>query len=220
MSDTVRVVLADDQELVRAGLRMIIEADAGLEVVGEAAEGGSAARLALQLRPDVVLMDIQMPGVDGIEATRRIVSSAPTGPRVTMLTTFSETELVYEALVAGASGFLLKDMPPRQILTAIHAVARGEELLAPALTRGIIEQFVHEMRRPAAAGVDQLTPRELEVLRLLATGLSNLEIAEQLTVGVETVKTHVSRLFDKLAVRDRVQAVILAYETGIVRPRR
>jgi DNA-binding NarL/FixJ family response regulator len=209
------VLVADDQQLVRTGLRMILDAEDDLEVVGEAVDGLQAIAAAKELRPDVVLMDVQMPRLDGIEATRRILAS-PQAPRIAVLTTFSQSEVVYRALLAGASGFLLKDMPGVQLVGGIRAIARGEELLAPALTRQLIEQFVGQPRPTPAAGIVRLTDREREVLRLLASGLSNAEIATHLVVSVETVKTHVSRVLDKLAVRDRVQAVIVAYESGVV----
>jgi DNA-binding NarL/FixJ family response regulator len=211
------VLLADDQHLVRSGLRMIIEAADGIEVVGEAVDGAAAVTEAARLHPDVVLMDIQMPTVDGIEATRRILRGPAPLPRIAVLTTFSASEIVYDALVAGASGFLLKDMPGVQLIGAIRAIAGGEELLAPALTRRLVEQFVAARRRPAAPGLERLTAREREVLGLVARGLSNAEIAQHLVLGVETIKTHVSRILDKLQLRDRVQAVILAYESGLVR---
>jgi DNA-binding NarL/FixJ family response regulator len=213
----ITVLIADDEELVRSGLQMIIDAADGLEVIGEAVDGADAVSKAARLRPQVVLMDVQMPDVDGIEATRRIMAGPRPRPRVAVLTTFSQSEIVYDALVAGASGFLLKDMPRVQLIGAIRAIARGEELLAPLLTRRLIERFVTSEQRPAAAGLDRLTARELEVLKLVATGMSNAEIAHQLVLGTETVKTHVSRILDKLSLRDRVQAVIIAYETGIVR---
>ncbi|WP_375502857.1 response regulator [uncultured Jatrophihabitans sp.] len=217
MNDTTTVLIADDQHLVRTGLRMIIDAAEGLLVIGEAVDGTDAVAASARLRPDVVLMDINMPLLDGIGATRAILGGTPPVPRIAVLTTFSDSETVYNALVAGASGFLLKDMPSVQLVGAIRAVGRGEELLAPALTRRLVETFVTVNRPPSAAGLERLTNREIEVLALLARGLSNAEIAQQLVLGVETIKTHVSRILDKLQLRDRVQAVILAYETGIVR---
>lgn len=213
------VLIADDQQLVRTGLRMILDAEDDLAVVGEAVDGIEAVAAASALRPDVVLMDVQMPRLDGIEATRRILAT-PNAPRVAMLTTFSQSEVVYQALVAGASGFLLKDMPGAQLVGGIRAVARGEELLAPALTRRLVEQFVGQPRPNPVPGLARLTDREREVLRLVAGGLSNAEIAAHLVVSIETVKTHVSRVLDKLGVRDRVQAVIVAYESGVVQIRR
>ncbi|MGI9155352.1 MAG: response regulator [Marmoricola sp.] len=212
------VLIADDQQLVRTGLRMIIDAESDLEVVGEAVDGVDAVARTLELRPNVVLMDVQMPRLDGIEATRRILAGPEPRPRIVVLTTFSRSEIVYDALVAGASGFLLKDMPGVQLVGGIRAIGRGEELLAPALTRRLVEQFVGQGRREPPPGLQRLTEREREVLRLVAAGMSNAEIAAQLVVSVETVKTHVSRMLDKLALRDRVQAVILAYEAGIVQP--
>jgi DNA-binding NarL/FixJ family response regulator len=217
MTDPTTVLLADDQPLVRTGLRMILEAADGLQVVGEAADGVEAVAAVTRLNPDVVLMDLQMPRLDGIAATRRILAASPPLPRIAVLTTFSQSENVYDSLVAGASGFLLKDMPTVQLVGAVRAIARGEELLAPALTRDLIERFVAAGRRPADGRLDRLTARELDVLRLVARGMSNAEIAGELVLGVETVKTHVSRVLDKLGARDRVQAVILAYESGIVR---
>ncbi len=213
------VLIVDDQQLVRTGLRMILDAEADLEVVGEAVDGNEAVASAGALRPDVVLMDVQMPHLDGIEATRRILAT-PNAPRVAILTTFSQSEVVYRALVAGASGFLLKDMPGAQLVGGIRAVARGEELLAPELTRRLVEQFVGQPHPSTAPGLARLTDREREVFRLVASGLSNAEIAAHLVVSIETVKTHVSRVLDKLGVRDRVQAVILAYESGVVQIRR
>ena len=209
------VLIADDQQLVRTGLRMILDAEEDLEVVGEAVDGIDAVEAARALRPDIVLMDVQMPRLDGIEATRRVLAT-PNAPRVAMLTTFSQSDVVYQALVAGASGFLLKDMPGAQLVGGIRALARGEELLAPALTRRLVEQFVGQPRPTPVPGLTRLTDREREVLRLLAGGLSNAEIAAHLAVSIETVKTHVSRVLDKLGVRDRVQAVIAAYESGVV----
>jgi DNA-binding NarL/FixJ family response regulator len=211
------VLIVDDQQLVRTGLRMIIDAEVDLEVVGEAVDGVDAVSQAHDLRPDIVLMDVQMPNLDGIAATRRILAQRAPGPRVVVLTTFSHDEVVYDALVAGASGFLLKDMPGVQLVGGIRAVARGEELLAPELTRRLVEQFVGPARRVPPPGLARLTEREGQVLRLVAGGLSNAEIAAHLVVSVETVKTHVSRMLDKLGLRDRVQAVILAYEAGVVR---
>ena len=213
------ILIADDQQLVRTGLRMILDAQDDLEVNGEAIDGIEAVAAAIDLQPDVVLMDVQMPRLDGIEATRRIVAT-PDPPRVVMLTTFSQSEVVYQALVAGASGFLLKDMPAAQLVGGIRAIARGEELLAPALTRRLIEQFVGQSHPQSVPGLTRLTDRERDVLRLLASGLSNAEIAAHLVVSVETVKTHVSRVLHKLGARDRVQAVILAYESGVVQIRR
>jgi DNA-binding NarL/FixJ family response regulator len=219
---SVRVLIADDQALVRTGFRMILEAEPDIEVVGEAENGGEAVTLARSLQPDVVLMDIRMPEMDGIEATRRVVAPGDgAAPRVLMLTTFDLDEYVYDALRAGASGFLLKDVPAEQLAAGVRMVAAGDALLAPSITRRLIEEFA---AAPAAAapppGLDELTPRELEVFKLVARGLSNAEIAEQLIVGETTVKTHVTRLLMKLGLRDRVQAVVLAYEFGVVMPGR
>ncbi|REF30040.1 response regulator [Calidifontibacter indicus] len=211
------IVIVDDQELVRTGLRMIFSAEDGLSVVGEAADGSTAVDLVHRLRPDVVLMDIRMPSVDGIEATRRITRSTP-DVRVVMLTTFDRSQLVYDSLVAGASGFMLKDAPGAQLVSGVRAVARGEELLAPSITRRLIEEFTRAGRHGSPPGYAALTEREQEVLTLVARGLSNAEIAAHLFVTVETVKTHVSRMLAKLGLRDRVQAVVLAYEHGLVRP--
>ena len=216
---TVRVLIADDQILVRTGLRMILSAHPGIEVVGEAATGPEAVALAERLGPDVVLMDVQMPGIDGIEATRRIVA----GPRsaevkIVMLTTFDLDEYVYDALVAGASGFLLKDIPAEQLVEGILRTREGDALLAPSVARRLIAEYTAKRRLPAVTGMDQLSSREHEVLMLLATGLSNREIATQLFVGESTVKTHVARVLAKLHVRDRVQAVIAAYDAGLVQP--
>jgi DNA-binding NarL/FixJ family response regulator len=215
---SIRVLLADDQELVRTGFRMILKAERDIEVVAEASDGAEAVELAVQLRPDVVLMDIRMPGLDGLEATRRVL--AATGDtRVLILTTFDLNEYVYEALRAGASGFLLKDAPAAQLVTAIRVVAEGDALLAPSITRRLITEFA---RQPAATAqldeLKELTPRELEVLRLVARGLSNAEIAKELFVSDATVKTHVARVLMKLSLRDRVQAVVAAYESGLVQP--
>jgi DNA-binding NarL/FixJ family response regulator len=211
------VLLVDDQELVRAGLRMILDAEPDLDVVGEAADGDAAIREARLLRPDVVLMDIQMPGTDGIAATRAVVRDTP-GTRVVMLTTFDRSQLVYDALVAGASGFLLKDLPREQLVGGVRAAARGEELLAPRITRQLIEEFTRAARQGPPPGYDQLTEREAEVMVQVARGRSNAEIAQELFVSIETVKTHVARVLAKLGVRDRVQAVVVAYESGLVRP--
>jgi len=213
----ITVLLADDQALVRAGFRLIVELEPGMNVVGEAEDGRQAVELARELRPDVVLMDIRMPGLDGIEATRRL-AEAGSDARVLVLTTFDLDEYVYEAMKAGASGFLLKDVPREQLVAGIRVVAGGESLLAPAITRRLIEQFV---RRPPPGvvvppGLEELSDRELEVLRQLARGMSNAEIAKALFVGAATVKTHVARILQKLDLRDRVQAVVLAYEAGLV----
>jgi DNA-binding NarL/FixJ family response regulator len=217
---TVRVVIADDQQLIRTGFRMILAADPDIEIVGEAATGTEAVALNRNLRPDVVLMDIRMPELDGIEATRQILAQHPQPkPRVLILTTFDLDEYVYDALRAGASGFLLKDVPAPQLAAAIRTVGEGDALLAPSITRRLIEEFAAP-RTPDSPtpGLDELTPRELEVFRLLATGMTNSEIASALIVGETTVKTHVTRILMKLGVRDRVQAVVLAYEAGIVSP--
>jgi DNA-binding NarL/FixJ family response regulator len=216
----VSVVIADDQALVRAGFRAILESQPGITVVGEAGDGLDAIDLARRRRPDVVLMDIQMPGVDGLEATRRILDELGEHPvAVLMLTTFDLNEYVYDALRAGASGFLLKDVPPEQLVAAVRVVAAGDALIAPAITKRLIGQFARSAppsARPAA--LEELTPRELEVLVLVARGLSNAEIAGELTLSEATVKTHVKRVLAKLDVRDRVQAVVLAYEAGLVTP--
>ena len=214
----IRVLIADDQELVRTGFRVILDAEPDLEVVGEAGDGRETVELVPEKCPDVVLMDIRMPNLDGIEATRRI-TALPRAPRVLMLTTFDLDEYVYEALRAGASGFLLKDAGADELLHAVHVVAAGEALLSPSITRRLIADYA---RRPPAseqpAALVELTPRELEVLRLLARGLSNGEIARELVLGEATVKTHVARVFQKLDLHDRAQAVVLAYETGLVIP--
>jgi DNA-binding NarL/FixJ family response regulator len=218
---SIRVLLADDQELVRTGFRLILEEEKDIEVVGEAADGQQAVEETKLRRPDVVLMDVRMPNVDGLEATRRILDSKRRGgPRVLILTTFDLDEYVYEALRAGASGFLLKDAPADQFSSAIRVVAAGESLLAPPITRRLIEELVSTRRHPGElpAELDELTARELEVLKLIARGLSNSEIAEQLVVEQTTVKTHVARVLMKLGLRDRVQAVVFAYEWGVVKP--
>jgi DNA-binding NarL/FixJ family response regulator len=214
----IRVLIADDQELVRSGFRLILELAEGIDVAGEAADGREAVRLAKELQPDVVLMDVRMPEIDGIEATRRL-RQAGVETRVLVLTTFDLDEYVYAAVRAGASGFLLKDAPREQLVTAVRTVARGEALLAPAITQRLIERFV--ARPPleeVAPALSELSTRELEVLRLVARGLSNAEIAVQLVIGEATVKTHVARVLQKLDLRDRVQAVVLAYESGLVEP--
>jgi DNA-binding NarL/FixJ family response regulator len=217
---SIRVLIADDQSLVRAGFRLVLENDAGIEVVGEASNGHQAVDSAARLRPDVVLMDIRMPELDGIAATRRITERHPA--RVLVLTTYDLDEYVYDALQAGASGFLLKDTPPTQLIEGIRAVAEGEALLAPTVTRRLIEEFTRVGPTPRArpAELDELTPRELDVLRLLARGMSNAEIAAALVLGDTTVKTHVTHVLGKLGLRDRVQAVVLAYESGLVTPGR
>ena len=215
---TIRIVIADDQELVRTGFRVILDSEPDLEVVGEAADGRQAVEAARASRPDVVLMDIRMPNLDGIEGTRR-VTALPAAPRVLILTTFDLDEYVYEALRAGASGFLLKDAGADELLRAVRVVAAGDALLSPTITRRLIEDFA---RRPAPrqqpAALAELTPRELEVLRLVARGLSNAGIARELVIGDATVKTHVARIFSKLDLHDRAQAVVLAYESGFVQP--
>ncbi len=213
----IRVLLADDQALVRAGFRMILKAEPAIEVVGEAGDGSEAVALAREVAPDVVLMDVRMPVMDGIEATRRIVDDEES-PRVLVLTTFDLDEYVFEALRAGASGFLLKDAPEEQLVAGIRIVADGGSLFAPAVTRRLIERFSGTRRREPPPGLAELTSRELEVLRLVARGLSNAEIAAHLVVSEHTVKTHVAHILRKLDLRDRVQAVVLAYECGIVRP--
>jgi DNA-binding NarL/FixJ family response regulator len=213
----IKVLLADDQELVRAGFRMILETQADIEVVGEAGDGVEAVAATRRLRPDVVLMDVRMPNLDGLQATEQVVA-AGSGSRVLMLTTFDLDEYVYQALTAGASGFLLKNAPPEQLIGAVRVVAAGDALLAPSITRRVIEQFT---RLPPPGGTEPpagLTDRELEVLKLVARGLSNAEIAAELFVSDATVKSHVAHLLAKLQLRDRVQAVVLAYESGLVRP--
>jgi DNA-binding NarL/FixJ family response regulator len=218
---TIRVLLADDQALVRAGFRVLLEADAEIEVVGEAEDGEQAITLAADLAPDVILMDIRMPGTDGIEATRRILEAGgERTPRVLVLTTFDADEYVYEALRVGASGFLLKDTEPRQLTDAIRVIASGQALLAPSVTRRLITEFASrpEVRRAHPAQLESLTEREHEVLVLVARGLSNDEIAEALFISPTTSKTHVSRVMMKLCARDRAQLVVFAYESGLVTP--
>jgi DNA-binding NarL/FixJ family response regulator len=215
------VLIVDDQALVRAGFRMILEAEPDMKVVGEAANGREAVTEARNLKPDVVLMDVRMPEIDGIEATKRLLGEDGAQTKIVMLTTFDMDEYVYDALRAGASGFLLKDVPPEQLVAGIRAVASGDALLAPSVTRRVIEEFV---RRPPPSlrtlppKLADLTARELEVLKLIAQGLSNAEIAAELYVSETTVKTHVAHVLMKLALRDRVQAVVLAYESGLIAP--
>jgi DNA-binding NarL/FixJ family response regulator len=216
---TIRVLLADDQTLVRGGFRMILRAEPDIDVVGEAADGAEAVAAARDLHPDVVLMDVRMPNLDGIEATRQIIDGSEHPPRVLVLTTFDLDEYVYEALRAGASGFLLKDAPEEQLVSGIRIVAGGASLFAPAVTRRLIERFADAAPRLPPPALADLTPRELEVLRLVARGLSNAEIAAELVLSEHTAKTHVAHILDKLDLRDRVQAVVLAYESGIVRTR-
>jgi DNA-binding NarL/FixJ family response regulator len=213
-----RVVVADDQALVRAGLTMVLEAEADIEVVGEAADGHEVLDVARRAAPDVVLMDIRMPGLDGLEASRRLLAGAAP-PKILVLTTFDEEEYLYEALRAGTSGFLLKVSPPEQLIGAIRTVAAGNALIDPAVTRRVIEAFGRRVAHaPPPPALDELTERELEVLQLLARGRSNQEIARELIIGDATVKTHVARVLMKLSLRDRVQAVVFAYEHGIVTP--
>jgi DNA-binding NarL/FixJ family response regulator len=216
----IRVLIADDQALLRGGFRMILESQKDIEVVGEAADGREALEQARALEPDVVLMDIRMPELDGLEATRQLVGGEG-APRVLILTTFDLDEYVYEAMKAGASGFLLKEVRPEQLADAVRVVAAGETLVAPAITRRLIEEFVR--RRPPGSGtppeVSELTERELEVFKLVARGLSNSEIAAMLFLSEATVKTHITHVLAKLGLRDRVQVVVLAYESGLVLPR-
>jgi DNA-binding NarL/FixJ family response regulator len=219
VTSPLRVVVADDQALVRTGFRMILTAD-GIEVVAEATNGAEAIEAVRRCLPDVILMDIRMPEMDGLEATRRILTGATNEPRVIILTTFDLDHYVYAALSAGASGFLLKDVTPEHLVAAVRMVRSGDALLAPAITRRLVERFAG--RSPGTAAMHRdlsaLTPRELEVLRLLAQGLSNAELAAHLHLSEATVKTHVARILAKLSLRDRVQAVVVAYETGLVSP--
>lgn len=216
---SVRVLLVDDQAMVRTGFRLILESEPGIEVVGEAADGREALAAARDLQPDIVLMDVQMPVLDGLSATQLIVDDAAILTRVVILTTFERDEYIFGALRAGASGFLLKNAPPEDLIEAVRVVAAGNALLAPSVTQRLIDEFT---RRPSprvlTPELDLLTDRELETLRLLAQGLANAEIAERLFVGESTVKTHVSNIFSKLGLRDRVQAVIFAYESGLALP--
>lgn len=217
---SITVLLADDQAMVRAGFHMVLDAEPDIEVVGEAENGVSALEAASRLHPDVVLMDIQMPVMDGLEATRRLFSEeSDVKTRVLILTTFDRDQYIFEALRAGASGFLLKNAPPEDLISAIHIVAAGDALLAPSVTRRIVEEFASLSPAPKPdSKVDTLTERELEVLRHIGRGMSNAEIADALFVGNATVKTHVSSVLGKLGLRDRVQAVVYAFENGLVRP--
>jgi DNA-binding NarL/FixJ family response regulator len=216
---TIRVLLCDDQALVRGGFRLILESREDIEVVGEAEDGRAAVELARRVDPDVILMDVRMPNVDGVEATRRLAAGGSRA-RVLILTTFDLDEYVYEAIRAGASGFLLKDVQPTQLVDAIRVIAAGEALLAPSVTRRLLDRFAHTLPGQARppAGLTALTERELEVLKLLASGLSNSELAERLFLSETTVKSHISSVLRKLGLRDRVQAVVLAYEAGLVHP--
>jgi DNA-binding NarL/FixJ family response regulator len=221
VTDRITVLLVDDQQLVRTGFRMILADEGDIDVVGEAKDGSQAVDLAGRLNPDVVVMDIRMPVMDGVEATRRIVAAAGVRSRVLILTTFDADEYVVEALRAGASGFVLKDVPPDDFGAAIRTIARGDSLLAPSVTRQLLDRFRDRLPAPASdadARLLELTDRELEVLKLVARGLSNREIAERLVLAEPTVKTHVSHMLLKLDLRDRAQAVVLAYEAGLVRP--
>jgi DNA-binding NarL/FixJ family response regulator len=218
---SIRILIADDQGLVRTGFRMILDAEPDLDVVGEAVDGREAVDKAKAAKPDVILMDIRMPELDGIEATRRIVAEGgEDAPKILMLTTFDLNEYVYEALRAGASGFLLKDVPAEQLADGVRVVAAGEALLAPSVTRRLLSEFASVRPRDAAPppAFEELTPRELEVFRLIARGMSNAEVAQELIVSETTVKTHVARVLMKLGLRDRIQAVVLAYESGIIQP--
>jgi DNA-binding NarL/FixJ family response regulator len=216
---TVRVLVADDQALVRSGFRMILESRPDIEVVGEAEDGFEAIEATRRLLPDVILMDVRMPNLDGVEATRRLVGRG-TESRILILTTFDLDEYVYEAIRAGASGFLLKDVRPQELVDAVHVVAHGDALLAPSITRRLLDRFAEQAPGEPAAPpqLESLTERELEVLKLVAKGWSNAELAEKLFLSETTVKTHVSSVLRKLGLRDRVQAVVLAYEAGLVRP--
>jgi DNA-binding NarL/FixJ family response regulator len=216
----IRVLLVDDDDLMRAGLRAVLSSDGAIEVVGEAADGAEAVRSAGQLAPDVVLMDVRMPGLDGIAATRELLAVSPS-VRVVILTTFEEDDYVFGGLRAGASGFLLKRTRPEELIEAVHTIAAGESLLSPSVTRRVIDRMARQPTPELGLGrsLDELTPREREVLALIARGLSNGEIADALTVEETTVKTHVKRILRKLGLRDRVQAVIYGYESGLVQPR-
>jgi DNA-binding NarL/FixJ family response regulator len=221
-TEAVRIVVADDHQVARAGFAALLDTQPDFTVVGTASDGAEAVRICAELRPDVVLMDVRMPGTDGIEATRQLAGSGAQGPRVLILTTFDLDEYVYDALRAGASGFLLKDVTAERLFDAVRVIAAGDALLAPAVTRRLISEFALLQPRPdapATAALATLTPRETQVLRLVAEGLSNPEIAARLVVTEETVKTHVSRVLSKLGLRDRTQAVVTAYESGLVVPR-
>ena len=221
MTAPIGVLIADDQPMVRAGLRMILELEPDIDIVGEAADGYEAVAVAAATEPDVILMDVRMPNLDGLEATRRIVGSREDGPRVLILTTFDLDAYVYEALASGASGFVLKDIEPEKLVDAIRVIANGEALLSPTVTRKLIEEFVRrppEVVRPSPRELEQLTAREAEIMALVARGLSNAEIAAQAFVSEPTVKTHVARILMKLGLRDRVQVVVYAYEHGLARP--
>jgi DNA-binding NarL/FixJ family response regulator len=218
MSDPIRLVIADDQSMIRTGLKLVVDAEEGFEVVGEASDGQEAIEVVRAARPDVVLMDIRMPRLDGLAATRELVHEIP-GLRILILTTFDQDEYVYEALRAGASGFLLKVAPPEQLVEAIRVVAEGNALIDPAVTRRVIAAFAGQHPAPEPPQeLSELTPRELEVLGLLASGMANHEIATELVVSEATAKTHVARILMKLNLRDRAQAVVFAYESGVVKP--
>jgi DNA-binding NarL/FixJ family response regulator len=212
---SIRVLVADDQSMIRAGFRMLLAGEPDIEVVAEAENGLEAVRKAARFDPTVVLMDIRMPELDGLEATRRIIAADP-GARILVLTTFDLDEYVYEALRAGASGFVLKDDPPEQLIAAVRTVAAGDALLSPAVTKRVIRQFTRVQRPAPPQGFEELTARERDIFRLIAGGLSNAEIANALFIGETTVKTHITHIFQKLEVRDRVQAVVLAYQTGVL----
>jgi len=221
MNTPIRILIADDQPMVRAGLRMILELEPDIDIVGEAADGNEAVAVAAATEPDVILMDVRMPNLDGLEATRRIVGSREDGPRVLILTTFDLDVYVYEALASGASGFVLKDIEPEKLVDAIRVIANGEALLSPTVTKKLIEEFVRrppDVVRPSPRELEQLTAREAEIMALVARGLSNAEIAAQAFVSEPTVKTHVARILMKLGLRDRVQAVVYAYEHGLAKP--
>jgi len=221
MNTPIRILIADDQPMVRAGLRMILELEPDIDIVGEAADGNEAVAVAAATEPDVILMDVRMPNLDGLEATRRIVGSREDGPRVLILTTFDLDVYVYEALASGASGFVLKDIEPEKLVDAIRVIANGEALLSPTVTKKLIEEFVRrppDVVRPSPRELEQLTAREAEIMALVARGLSNAEIAAQAFVSEPTVKTHVARILMKLGLRDRVQVVVYAYEHGLAKP--
>jgi DNA-binding NarL/FixJ family response regulator len=221
MNTPIRILIADDQPMVRAGLRMILELEPDIDIVGEAADGNEAVAVAAATEPDVILMDVRMPDLDGLEATRRIVGSREDGPRVLILTTFDLDVYVYEALASGASGFVLKDIEPEKLVDAIRVIANGEALLSPTVTKKLIEEFVRrppDVVRPSPRELEQLTAREAEIMALVARGLSNAEIAAQAFVSEPTVKTHVARILMKLGLRDRVQVVVYAYEHGLAKP--